>query len=133
MWDNKRGGMNNIKVRLDRALADDRMLEPFADSRVTHIRTTESDHCVILIRLSRSGSLKGIGKDRSLRYENMWQRHKDYEERVTTAWTLGCNNLEDVHSSLGVLQISLKSWDKNKFGLVRKELFRLHRRLDEIR
>lgn len=52
-WDNRRDGYNNIKVRLDRALADGLLLDVFGDSSVMHIQTAESDHCTLLIRLQR--------------------------------------------------------------------------------
>ena len=50
-WDNRREGRHNVKVRLDRALGDDALLDQFGDTAVTHIQTTESDHCTVLIRL----------------------------------------------------------------------------------
>jgi len=48
-WDNKQQGRHNIKVRLDRGLATQDFLDLFRDVRVTHIQTTESDHCALLI------------------------------------------------------------------------------------
>jgi hypothetical protein len=46
-WDNRRDGVHNIKVRLDRALADEKWLDLFGDSVVSHVQTTVSDHCAI--------------------------------------------------------------------------------------
>lgn len=70
-WDNRRGKGQNIKVRLDRALADVKMLDLFGDSTVTHMQTTESDHCAILVELRNSGLLQGRQRERPFRYENM--------------------------------------------------------------
>lgn len=100
-WDNKREGNNNVKVRLDRALADNGMLDLFGDSFVLHVQTTVSDHCALLIQLNRSGEIGGRGRGKPFQYGNMWQRHESYEETVVTAWMRGFNFLDNIHSSLG--------------------------------
>jgi hypothetical protein len=56
-WDNRRDGRHNVKVRLDRALADGSLLNLFGDSSVQHVQTTEFDHCAVLIHLRRSAEL----------------------------------------------------------------------------
>lgn len=132
-WDNRREWDQNIKVRLDRALADERVLDLFGDSSVTHVQTTESDHCAILITLKKSGVFQGHRRERPFRYENMWLRHPSYEDTVAAAWGGGCLSLSDVHANLGGLQNALRSWDKNQFGSVRNELKRLRRRLETLR
>ena len=43
-WDNRREGSRNIKVRLDRGLADNDWIDLFGNSTITHVQTTESDH-----------------------------------------------------------------------------------------
>jgi hypothetical protein len=46
-------GDRNIKVRLDRGLADDRFLEAFDGTSITHIQTMESDNYALLINHSK--------------------------------------------------------------------------------
>jgi hypothetical protein len=48
-------------------------------------------------------------------------------------WHGECNSLSDVHSSLGVMQDNLKSWEGTNFGSVRKDLVSLRCRLEAIR
>jgi hypothetical protein len=96
--------MSNIKVRLDRCLADDCMLDIYGDSTVAHLQTTESDHCALLITLRRSGVVGTQRRSKPFRYENMWQRREVYEETMASAWMGGCSSLNDVHFSLGVMQ-----------------------------
>jgi hypothetical protein len=74
-WDNKRGGASNIKVQLDRYLANEGMLDLYGDSLVSHIQTTESDHCALVIKLWRTGDRGNHTRGSPFRYENMWQRH----------------------------------------------------------
>jgi hypothetical protein len=53
-WDNKQHGANNIKVRLDRALGDDKFSECFDNTLVNHIQCGESYHCALMISVRRS-------------------------------------------------------------------------------
>lgn len=46
--------MNNIKVRLDRGLADEKFMENFDNTLVLHVPTTESDHCALIISIKHS-------------------------------------------------------------------------------
>jgi hypothetical protein len=48
-WDNHRQGVANIKVHLDRALANQSWLDMFRDIVVQHIQMIESDHCGLLV------------------------------------------------------------------------------------
>jgi exonuclease III len=47
-WDNMQERERNIKVRLDRGLANSGFLNMFKDTKVWHIQTTESDHCCLV-------------------------------------------------------------------------------------
>ena len=100
-WDNRREDSQNVKVRLDRGLADEAWLDMFGESSVTHVQTTESDHCAVLVHIPRSGSLQGGRRGKLFRYENMWQRHHLYNDTVTGGWNGGCMNLEDVECKSG--------------------------------
>lgn len=71
-WDNRQEVNNNIKVRLDRGLANSELLDLFYEAKVSHVQTTGSDHCGLLIELSRSRVQLARGR-RSFRYENMWR------------------------------------------------------------
>lgn len=126
-------GAYNVKVRLDRALAYEKMLDLFGDTLVTHLQTTESDHCAVLIRLQQSGIFQGRRRERPFRYENMWRRHETYESTVVSAWSVGCTSLRSVQASLGGMQAALQAWEREQFGSVRKELSRLRHHLEEIR
>lgn len=53
-WDNRQQGEDNVKVRLDRALGDDRFQEIFDNTTVKHVQTIESDHCALLITIQKS-------------------------------------------------------------------------------
>jgi hypothetical protein len=66
-WDNRRECAQNVKVRLDRGLADEAWLDLFGESSVTHVQTTESDHCAVPVHITRSDLIRfhRINSDRN--------------------------------------------------------------------
>jgi hypothetical protein len=131
-WYNHREGAHNVKVRLDRGLTDDNYLEMFEASSVTHIQTADSDHCAIHVRVIRSGASHVQGGGKPFRYENLWQRHHQYQDTVAAAWNGGCMSLGDVNANLGHLQSTLLRWDREDFGSVKGELQKLRKRLESV-
>jgi hypothetical protein len=133
-WDNRREGMANIKVRLDRALVNMAWLDLFHDTVVLHLQMAQSDHCGLLIHTcAEEATLRRGSRRRPFKYENMWRRHESYFSTVSTAWSTGCTNLSDVVSNLGNVQHRLSMWDQEEFGSVRKELHHLNTCLEEER
>ena len=53
-WDNRQQGDQNIKVRLDRAFANEAFSGLFKYIKVWHVQTTESDHCCLIMKCYRS-------------------------------------------------------------------------------
>jgi hypothetical protein len=53
-WDDKQQGNRNIKVRLDRALGDDKFQESFDNIIVNHSQYCEYDHCDVVISAMQS-------------------------------------------------------------------------------
>ena len=85
-WDNRQQGQNNVKVRLDRGLADDKFLDLFDDTSVRHIQTSVSDHCALVLTTNRSAWLRNKGRNKPFRFENAWTRHERYEQVVEEGW-----------------------------------------------
>ena len=50
-WSNKRGINHRIWKRLDRALVNDLWLEKMPQTTITHLSTTGSDHCPLLLEM----------------------------------------------------------------------------------
>lgn len=126
-WDNKQDDGPNVKVRLDRALGDDKFMMDMGESGVFHIPLAESDHCAMLIEVRESlipGGRRQRRKPKPFHYENMWKSHGEYNEFVNHAWDLGpgASDLSAMSSALTSLQGSLKSWDAEVFGSVKGRL-----------
>jgi hypothetical protein len=52
-YDNGRGGDANVKVCLDRAVADTNWRDLFAEATVHHLVSSRSDHCPLLVEIKR--------------------------------------------------------------------------------
>jgi hypothetical protein len=131
-YDNRRSGVANVKVRLDRALADDRWRDIFTDAIVMHLVTPCSDHCPLLIKLARD-VVPSLGR-KYKRYEIMWEREQVLPEVVANAWRelVPKGDLGDVNEALKKVMDVLHAWGGRKFGNVTRELGRLQRRLEEL-
>ena len=126
-WDNRQDADRNVKARLDRALGDDKFLESFRDTEVFHIPLAKSDHCGILVEVRQKARVRpgrGRRKAKPFRYENMWQRHGEYVDFVNRVWDPGSDqpDLTVVANALSSLQTSLKTWDREVFGSVKKQV-----------
>lgn len=52
-YNNKLQGGNNVRVRLDRAVALPSWTDRYADARVAHLTTSRSDYCPLLLLMER--------------------------------------------------------------------------------
>jgi hypothetical protein len=106
-YDNRREGRNNIRVRLDRALADNDWREMFGNARVSHLTSTRSDHCPISVCFSPEDCRPFHTK--CLHYEICWEREPSLQEVITDAWSEGVSK-----SDLGEISTALSD-DKVAF------------------
>lgn len=133
-WDNRQQGRSNVKVRLDRGLANAKFLNLFQSVKVWHVQTTQSDHCCLVVE-GLKGSNSRNHKRRAFQYENMWRRDPSYRQVVNSV----CYNsdrpstLNQLSAQLGSISSSLSSWEKNSFGSVKKEMSLLRSELESIR
>lgn len=111
-WDNRQEGDRNVKVRLDRALGDDKFMDSLGATSVHHVQLAESDHCALLVKVKawEEAANQGGGKVKPFRYENMWQRHEGYMDFVRQEWgSSGGIGLAGISATLNSLQGSLQS------------------------
>jgi hypothetical protein len=83
-YDNKRVASANVKVRLDRAIADTTWRDLFGDANLFHLVSSRSDHCPLLLQVKRE---RWDGnRMRSFRYEIMWELLQTLAEEIKIAW-----------------------------------------------
>ena len=128
-WNNRQEGDNNVKVRLDRAVANGQFMQLFDYWQVENIITSSSDHYVILLSFgSQPFSNQKKLFSQNFRYEAMWARAADYIEVVEKIWNEDLDesrNLQAVWSNLNKMADSLRQWSIKTFGSVRKEIMKL--------
>ena len=131
-YDNRRRGNANVKVRLDRALADDRWRDIFSDATVVHLVSPCYDHRPILVKLARETIAAPSRKCK--RYEIMWEREHALPEVVANAWQDQGpkSDLDDINEALRKMMDVLHSWGGRKLGNVTRELSRMRRGLENL-
>jgi hypothetical protein len=85
-WSNRQDAQCNIRVRLDRGVANGAFSALFEDCNVENIITTSSDHYAIHISLKRcQPHLAELPVQQNFKYEAAWRRAADYAGVVEAA------------------------------------------------
>ena len=137
-WDNRQEANRNVKVRLDRALGDQKFMAELGGSEVFHVPLAESDHCGLLVEVRHKEPVTRRGggrRPKPFRYENMWKQHGEYMEFINRTWDPGPGDgdLSAVAGALSAMQNALKTWDRDVFGSVRNQIKELRSQLEDER
>jgi hypothetical protein len=131
-YNNNRDGAANVRMRLDRAVANTEWSDVFPDACVRHIGTVRSDHKLLLLRLQDGGShARG---NMTFHYEIMWEREEGLNAVVERSWNSrrAGDDLGSVAASLQRLTEELKIWSKNNFGQVTKKIEELREEMEQL-
>jgi hypothetical protein len=131
-YDNKRRGRGNVKVRLDRVVADNQWRNLFPEASVEHKVSPCSDHCPIVLKCDKEEEL--VQRPRYKRYEVMWERDASLPEHISNAWAAAGpkENLGQIRKGLAGVMKHLQHWSKEKFGNVKLQLEKSRTRLEEL-
>lgn len=88
-YDNGREGEANVKVRIDRAVADSSWRDLFADATLWHLVSPRSDHCPLLLEIRRETWDRH--RPRIFCYEIMWERLDSLAQEIKEAWCTALN------------------------------------------
>lgn len=85
-WQKKVPGNTNVRVRLDRALADAAWCSDFPCATLDDLTATKSDHCPILLQTGRE-EIRGAGRSggKLYRYELVWEKDVNFQYVVEHA------------------------------------------------
>lgn len=121
-YDNRRAGRKNVRVRLDRAGADNAWRDLYSEASVKHLISPCSDHCPFLVTMAWEERTQN--KRRCRQYELFWERASELSKIIANAWEeAGAGgDLHSVQASLGKVMNGLHNWSKRKFGNVLREL-----------
>jgi hypothetical protein len=135
-WNNRRDGGENVQARLDRATCTNSFAQLFPATSVEHVITEESDHLALLIKVMDTVPARRPPNPLGFRFEEMWTRHEGYTSMVEQAWEeedWGDRGLGGCWNRLKRVSGSIKSWSRNVFGSVQREIKRLKERLAEAK
>ena len=129
-WDNRRLGLENIKERLDRAVANPEWTNIFSEAGVQHLFTSASDHCPILLHLFTSILLPR--RKRQFRFEQAWCRVETCEETVKESWHSKekGSHMFEVTESIKSYRWGLINWERSVY---RHSQLRMHQLGEEAR
>ncbi|KAH7843849.1 hypothetical protein Vadar_021345 [Vaccinium darrowii] len=82
-WSNKRGGMDDIKSKLDRVLINAAWMDKFSKSEAMFLALGVSDHSFILVTV-----LPDVPRQRSFKFFSFWMKHTQFKEEVMKSWWL---------------------------------------------
>nr|XP_040244223.1 uncharacterized protein LOC120963597 [Aegilops tauschii subsp. strangulata] len=136
-WCNRQDPSGYVKVRLDRVVVNTDFTDCFDGCHVENIIATSSDHYAIRIGLSsfvRECEQRPV--QQGFKFEAMWLRATDYKDTMEQAWAVDRSSelsLQSTWDNLQNVAASLKTWSRDSFGSVRKQISKLERRLLSIR
>ena len=131
-FDNNRGGQQNVKVRLDSAVASPSWSSLFSNATVKHLASPCLDHCPILLQMYKEKGTMKLNKIRH--YEIMWEHEESLGQEIEAAWEAAGAKpcLGAVSKALKEVMCSLQQWSHTKFGSIRKELEELRSKLEAL-
>lgn len=104
---------------------------------LVHVINTSSDHYAILIELAGQPTQRAQRPvQQGFKYEAMWLRAADYKEHLERSWSEGRSgdlSLQATWDNLHRVAGALKSWSRDTFGSIQRQINRLERRLKSIR
>lgn len=131
-YDNRRDGWNNVKVRLDRAVANNGWRDIFPSAQIVHLVSPCSDHCHVLLKLVSVEYNQP--RQKCLHYEILWEREPDSAQVIKDSWSSSSekSDLGDINRSLAKVMAALRSWSKTKVKNVGRELAKARKKLGDL-
>eukprot|EP00253_Pinus_taeda_P008374 PITA_08374 len=109
-WSNKRTGKNNIKERLDRILAQERIVANFPRIQSTIIQGYISDHKPVALHLDKGKYMGPI----PFKYNKVWDSSEDFRKLIKDHWAMDISGSPHFiwETKLKHLRTAIKQWAK---------------------
>lgn len=111
-----------MRIRLDRGIANTDWTLLFSDASVNHLCSSRSDHKDLLLRIGGDGA--GCRLACSFCYEIMGDREESLGVEIAKSWLRRNpgNDLGSVAEKLRALTSDLRTWSRENFGHVTKQM-----------
>lgn len=110
-WERGKGTERWVEIRLDRVLITQSWRSCFPYAILENYEITVSDHCPILVHLSKQQNNQGA---RRFRFENAWTREPMCRQIIKDSW--GLNYAEPMQIKIKCCSTSLAEWGRNITG-----------------
>ena len=133
-WCNRRPGVHNTWVRLDRGVATVDWILRFPTIKVHHLDCFHSDHKPVFLGLDLEVN-RYYRKGRPFRFEAMWLKDNSCEKVIQMSWKNArwSGLVDKFNQNIVSCQEGLKGWNRNTFGHVRKTLQRSLKDLKQVK
>ncbi|CAB4313390.1 unnamed protein product [Prunus armeniaca] len=124
-WSNLWQGDGNVKLRLDRMVANGDFVRTFPKVTTHHLNSMVSDHLPLLSYLRPSTWAR---KHKRFLFKEMWTTVEGCQDVITHAWEFETGTVVE---KLKACQGSLRTWNNDHVGRIPTKLRSLQRKLDD--
>jgi len=130
-YNNNQAGNRNVRVRLDRGVANTDWMALYPGASILHLTSSRSDHKALLLSLQPEVQSP---QSHVFWYEIMWEREEELGTIIQQAWQKRNpgSDLGALSASLQCVTKELKIWSKDKFGHVTNQLEQLRKDLEAL-
>ncbi|CAB4268750.1 unnamed protein product [Prunus armeniaca] len=128
-----RNSPEEIRIRLDRALATTDWCTRFPGTKVLHLNPTKSDHLPIRITISKR-MLSNTRHRNLFRFEEMWVQHENCMETIREEWLQPESGSAPraVTEKLKRTRLRLLGWSRGIFGSLPHQIKSIQTKLGEL-
>lgn len=128
-----RNSPEEIRVRLNRALATTEWCQRFPGTKVLHLNPTKSDHLPIKITMSKS-ILSNAKRRKLFCFEEMWVQHENCMETIREEWLRSTSGTapKAVTEKLKRTRLRLLGWSRSEFGSLPHQIKTIQTKLGEL-
>ena len=118
---------NQIRERLDKALATKEWVDLFPTAKLYHLSSSTLDHSPLSLHLVQQKKQKRVKK--SFKFKSMWLKDRRCEDIVKATWEVGIQLgiAGFLKSCLEQFRHDLEAWNKEEFGHVGRKKAELQR------
>ncbi|GMJ13202.1 hypothetical protein like AT1G43760 [Hibiscus trionum] len=128
-WERGRLPENNVRERLDRAVANTGWWDLFQSYSVSHLSHTISDHCPILVDTVGQAMPRTMARVEVFRFDANWVLEEEAAQIVKNCWE---NSSANVPEKLHELGSALMSWSRDHKKQSTAQKRSMMRRLNEL-
>eukprot|EP00253_Pinus_taeda_P003355 PITA_03355 len=129
-WSNKRTGKNNIKKRLDRILAQDKILANFQRIQSSIIQGYFSDHKPVALRLDKGNYPGPI----PFKYDKEWDSNEGFRELIKDQWAMDIMGSPHFiwETKIKRLRTAIKHWARQFAADQNRKKTDIQKKLDQL-